>query len=245
VVGVARSRRGPIGFWIGLCVAVLWPLVGALFKLRFHHRERVPRTGGVILVTNHVSYADPLVFARFTWDSGRVPRFLIKDSLFRIFFVGRVLHGAKQIPVSRGSAEAERSLQHAVTALERGECVIIYPEGTVTRDPDFWPMVGRTGVARLALSSDVPVVPVAQWGPQHAVDVYHKHYRVLPRKEAVCSVGEPVDLSAYRGRPLTAELLRQVTDLIMGAVRDELAQVRGEPAPTAFYRRPPAAREAS
>jgi 1-acyl-sn-glycerol-3-phosphate acyltransferase len=245
VVDVARSRRGPVGFWIGLCVVVLWPLVGAVFKVRWRNRERIPATGGVILATNHVSYADPLVFARFVWDSGRVPRFLIKDDLFRVFFVGRVLRGAKQIPVSRGSVEAEKSIQHAVRALASGECVCIYPEGTVTRDPDFWPMVGRTGVARLALSSDVPVVPVAQWGPQHAVDVYHKRFRLLPRKEVHCVAGEPVDLSAYRGRPLTADLLREVTDLIMGAVRAELATVRGEPAPTAFYRRPPAAREAS
>ena len=245
MVGVARSRRGHVGFWIRLCVVVIWPLVAVFFKVRWRNRERVPATGGVILATNHVSYADPLVFARFTWDSGRVPRFLIKDGLFRLFLVGRVLRGAKQIPVSRGSANAERSLQSAVEALERGECVCIDPEGTVTRDPGFWPMVGRTGVARLALSTDVPVVPVAQWGPQHAVDVYHKRYRPFPRKEAYCVAGEPVDLSAYRGRPLTTELLREVTDLIMGAVRDELAAVRGEPAPTAFYRRPPAAREAS
>jgi 1-acyl-sn-glycerol-3-phosphate acyltransferase len=245
VVDVARSRRGPVGFWIRLCVLVIWPLIGAFFKVRWRNRERVPATGGVILATNHVSYADPLVFARFVWDSGRIPRFLIKDSLFQVFFIRSVLHGAQQIPVSRGSVEAEQSIRHAVGALERGECVCIYPEGTVTRDPDFWPMVGHTGVARLALGTDVPVVPVAQWGPQQAVDVYHKRYRPFPRKEAYCIAGEPLDLSAYRGRPLTAELLREVTDLIMGAVRAELAGVRGEPAPAAFYRRPPAAREAS
>jgi 1-acyl-sn-glycerol-3-phosphate acyltransferase len=245
VVDVARSRRGPIGFWLGLAVAVIWPLVPLFFKRRWRSREHIPATGGVIVATNHVSYADPLVFARFIWDSGRVPRFLIKEELFRVFFIRRVLRGAEQIPVSRGSVEAERSIRHAVESLERGECVCIYPEGTVTRDPDFWPMVGRTGVARLALSTDRPVVPVAQWGPQRSVDVYRRKFRPFPRKEAFCVAGEPIDLSAYRGRPLTAELLREVTDLIMGAIRDELAVVRGEPAPTAFYRRPPAAREAS
>ena len=234
-----------MGFWIGLAVVVIWPSVSVFFKVRWRNQERIPATGGVIVATNHVSYADPLVFARFIWDSGRVPRFLIKDSLFRIFFLGRLLRGAKQIPVSRGSAEAEQSIRHAVQALERGESVCIYPEGTVTRDPDFWPMVGRTGVARLALSTDLPVVPVAQWGPQQAVDVYRRKVRLCPRKEVHCAAGEPVDLSAYRGRPLTADLLREVTDLIMGAVRAELAGVRGEPAPAAFYRRPPAAREAS
>ena len=243
---MARSRRGPVGFWIWLSVVVIWPLVSVFFKVRWRNRERMPATGGVIVATNHVSYADPLVFARFIWDPGRVPRFLIKDGLFRVFLVGRVLTRGEADPGQprqlRGRAVDTGS---AVDALGRGECVCIYPEGTVTRDPDFWPMVARTGVARLALSTDVPVVPVAQWGPQQSVDVYRKKFRLLPRKEAYAVVGEPIDLSAYRGRPLTAELLREVTDLIMGAIRDQLAQVRGEPAPTAFYRRPPAAREAS
>ena len=105
-------------------------------------------------------------------------------------------------------------------------------------------MQARTGVARLALATDAPVIPVANWGPQHAVDVEHKQIRPLPRHEVWCVAGPPVDLSAYQGRPLTADLLREVTDVIMGAVRDQLAEVRGESPPPEFFRRPPA-REAS
>lgn len=239
-----RTRRGPIGFWLGLAVVVIYPLISLFFKMRWRGREHIPATGGVIVATNHVSYADPLIFARFVWDAGRIPRFLAKDSLFRIFFVRSVLKGADQIPVSRGTVDAQQSLQHAVDALERGECVCIYPEGTVTRDPDFWPMVGRTGVARLALSADVPVVPVAQWGAQHAVDVYSKRYRPLPRKTVHAVAGPPIDLSAYRGRPLTSDLLREVTDVIMRGIRDQLAEVRGETPPADFWRTPPR-REAS
>ncbi len=241
-----RSRRGPVELWIWVAVVIIWPLVPVFFKVRWRGQEHLPATGGVLVATNHVSYADPLVFARYIWDSGRVPRFLAKEELFRVFFVGRMLTGAAQIPVSRGSAEAEQSLQHAVAALERGECVCIYPEGTVTRDPEFWPMAARTGVARLALTADVPVVPVAQWGPQRSVDVYRRRFRLLPRQEAHCVAGPPVDLSAYRGRPLTAELLREVTDVIMTGIRDQLALLRNEPAPVEFWRRPtPPAREAS
>jgi 1-acyl-sn-glycerol-3-phosphate acyltransferase len=244
VVGVLRSRRGPVGFWLGLAVVVLYPLVSLFFKIRWRGREHVPAAGGVLIVANHVSYVDPVVFSRFVWDCGRIPRFLAKDSLFRIFFVRSVLRGAGQIPVSRGTADAQQSLQRAVEALDSGEAVCIYPEGTVTRDPGFWPMLGRTGVARLALSSDAPVVPVAQWGAQHAVDVYHKRYRLLPRKTVHCLAGPPVDLSAYRDRPLTADLLREVTDVIMRALRDQLAELRGETPPADFFRRPPQ-REAS
>jgi 1-acyl-sn-glycerol-3-phosphate acyltransferase len=244
VVGVLRTRRGPIGFWLGLAVVVLYPLISLLFKIRWRGREHIPASGGVLIVVNHVSYVDPLVFARFVWDAGRIPRFLAKDGLFRVFFVRSVLSGAGQIPVSRGTADAQQSLQRAVEALEDGEAVCIYPEGTVTRDPDFWPMVGHTGVARLALSSDAPVIPVAQWGPQHAVDVYRKRYRLLPRKTVQCLAGPPVDLSAYRDRPLSADLLREVTDVIMRAIRDQLAELRGETPPADFFRRP-AQREAS
>lgn len=229
------AQRGE-GFWLRLAVVVLYPLNSVLFRIGWRRGEHLPQSGGVLVVANHVSYADPISFARFVWDAGRVPRFLAKDGLFRIFFVGRVLRGAEQIPVRRGSADAQSSLRDAVAALERGECVCIYPEGTVTRDPDWWPMQARTGVARLALAADVPVVPVAQWGPQFTVDVYAKRFRPFPRARVVARAGAPVDLSAYRGRPVTAELLRQVTDVIMAAIRDELGKLRGERPPAAFWR---------
>jgi 1-acyl-sn-glycerol-3-phosphate acyltransferase len=241
---VRNPGRGHVGFWIWLSVVLIKPTVALLFKVRWRGQEHLPRSGGAIVVANHVSQADFLTLAVYVWDSGRVPRFLIKHSLFRLFGVGTLLRGAKQIPVVRGSSAARQSLDEGVAALGRGECVCIYPEGTVTRDPAFWPMQPRTGVARLALSSDVPVVPVAQWGPQLALDVERRKVRPFPRHEAWCVAGPPIDLSAYRGKPLTAELLREVTDLIMGKVRDQLAEVRGEPAPEGFFRRPPA-REAS
>ena len=232
------------GFWIWLAVVLVKPINAVFFKRRWGGREHIPPTGGVVLVANHVSQADWCTVAEFVWDSGRIPRFLIKDSLFRVRGVRSVLRGASQIPVSRGTAAARNSLEEAHAALARGEVICIYPEGTVTRDPGFWPMQARTGVARLALATDAPIVPVANWGPQNAVDVEHRRVRPLPRHEIWCVAGPPVDLSAYRERPLTADLLREVTDVIMGAVRDQLAGVRAETPPPEFFRRPPA-REAS
>jgi 1-acyl-sn-glycerol-3-phosphate acyltransferase len=232
------------GRWIWLAVVLVKPIDRVFFKRRWRGQEHVPATGGVVLVANHVSQADWITMAEYVWDSGRIPRFLIKDSLFRVRGVRRLLSGAKQIPVSRGTAAARNSLEEAQASLARGEAVCIYPEGTVTRDPGFWPMQARTGVARLALTCDAPVVPVCNWGPHLALDVEHKKVRPFPRHEAWCVAGPPLDLSAYRGRPLTAELLREVTDVIMGAVRDQLAEVRNETPPPEFFRRPPA-REAS
>ena len=235
---MARSGRGHVGGWIWFSVVIVKPTVAAFFQRRWRGREHIPARGGVILATNHVSHADWLTFACYVWDSGRIPRFLIKHSLFGVRAVGVVLRGARQIPVVRGTADARQALDAAVAALAAGECVCIYPEGTVTKDPGFWPMQARTGVARLALSSDVPVVPVAQWGPQHALDVARRKVRPFPRHEVWTVAGPPVDLSAYRDREITAELLREVTDVIMGAVRDLLAEVRHEAAPADFYPRP-------
>jgi len=230
-----------VGPYMRLAVIVLYPLISLLFRIRWLHTERIPATGPAIIAVNHVSYADPLLFGRYIWDAGRVPRYLAKASLFRLPFpIGTVIRGAGQIPVHRGTADAAEALQGAVAALERGEMVLIYPEGTVTRDPDFWPMQAKTGVARLALlAPGVPVIPVGQWGPQNFLDVYHRRFRPLPRTTVSVSAGEPIDLSEFAGRPPSTPMLREMTDRIMTAVRAQVAELRGEPVPVGgFYQRP-------
>jgi 1-acyl-sn-glycerol-3-phosphate acyltransferase len=172
--------------------------------------------------------------ARLVWTSGRVPRFMIKAGVFEWPVIGRMMRGAGQIPVYRGTSDAAQSLRDAVTALERGEAVVIYPEGTTTKDPDNWPMLAKTGVARLVmLSPETPVVPVGQWGP-HKMGGFSWR-RFGGRRTSYASVGEPLDFSRYRGKEPSTALLREITDEVMGAVRDEVAQLRGEPAPREFY----------
>ena len=227
-----HGRRSP-ALWFAIVVIV--PVTSLVFRLRYRHAERIPRRGPVLLVANHVSLLDPLACARMSWDSGRVPHFLAKASLFT-GWVGAILRSAGQIPVARGSSDAHEALGAARAALESGDLVVIYPEGSVTRDPDWWPMQARTGVARLALTTDAVVVPVAQWGPQRVHDYHARKLHLRLRAPADYLVGEPVDLSAARaelraGRPLGPELLRETTDAIMARVRDQLAELRGEPAP--------------
>jgi hypothetical protein len=185
---------------------------------------------------------DPLACARLVFDNGRLPHFLAKQSVFK-GFAGTLLRSAGQIPVARFTADAHEALDAAKADLDAGNVVVIYPEGSVTRDPDWWPMQARTGVARLALSTDAVVLPVAQWGPQEVHDYHRKKLRLRFRAPAEYLVGEPVDLSALRaevraGRPLSTELLRQTTDLVMVRVRDQLAELRGIPAPLTFHPRP-------
>ena len=236
-----RTRgRVPLALWIA--VAVVYPAASLFFRLRYRHAERIPAVGPVLLVVNHISILDPLGCARLVWDSGRVPHFLGKESVFR-GPAGPLLRSAGQIPVARFTADAHEALQAAEADLTAGNVVVIYPEGSVTRDPEWWPMEARTGVARLALTTDAVVVPVAQWGAQRVHDYHAKKLHLRPRTPADYLVGEPVDLSAQRarlraGQDLTGDLLKETTDLIMSRVRDQLAELRGEPAPLTFHPRP-------
>ncbi|MQA14136.1 MAG: 1-acyl-sn-glycerol-3-phosphate acyltransferase [Pseudonocardiaceae bacterium] len=227
-----RDRRG---FWVMLCAVTFHPATRLAARRRFGGLEHVPAEGPALVVCNHISYLDPIYTAVFVHHRGRVPRFLAKASLWSLPVIGRMLAGAEQIPVYRGSTEATESLRAAEQALDEGKLVLIYPEGTISRDPEHWPMHARTGIARLALARDVPVVPTVHWGTHRVYDHYHKRFRPLPRKEVVVRAGPPVELSAYRGRRVDSALLREVTDLVMGRVREVLAEVRGEPPPATFF----------
>jgi 1-acyl-sn-glycerol-3-phosphate acyltransferase len=235
---MSRQHKPKAGFWIRLCVVILYPLDGLLFRIRWRNLDRVPGPdqGGVIIVLNHVSQTDTVVMARMVWQSGRIPRFMIKAGVFGWPIVGRIMRGAGQIPVYRGTADASESLRDAVDALARGESIIIYPEGTTTKDPTNWPMQAKTGVARLVLlSPDTPVIPIGQWGA-HKMRGQPILPRMYKRRTAEVSVGHPVELSRFRGLEQTAENLRTITDTIMTAVRDEVVVLRGEPAPVEFFK---------
>jgi 1-acyl-sn-glycerol-3-phosphate acyltransferase len=213
---------------------VIYPICGVFFRIRWQRLDRMPARGGVIVVINHVSYIDTLLMARLIWQSGRVPRFMIKSGMFSKPIVGQILTGARQIPVARGTKDAAKSLDDAVVALDAGEAVIIYPEGTITRDPQQWPMQAKSGVARLILSAPhIPVVPIGQWGAQK---LRKRRWRWLSRRRVTAIVGEPLDLSRYTDQPITIDALRAVTDQVMRAVRDEVATIRGLTPPDAFYR---------
>ncbi|MEE1931176.1 lysophospholipid acyltransferase family protein [Streptomyces sp. TRM 70351] len=232
------SRR-KIGFWYRLAAVIAKPPLLVLFKRDWRGAEHMPAEGGFITVVNHNSYLDPLSYAHFQYNTGRVPRFLAKVSLFGRGFVGTVMRGTGQIPVYRESADAVGAFRAAVEAINRGECVAFYPEGTLTRDPDMWPMEGKTGAARVALLTQVPVIPVAQWGAHEVIPPYAKRKRVrlFPRRTLRVQAGPPVDLSRFHGQAPTAEVLRAATDAIMDAITEQLADLRGETPPAQRYDR--------
>lgn len=153
------------GVPLRLVASFLRPTLIALTGRRWSGGQHIPEQGhGVIVAPNHISDFDPLTCAHFLWDHGRIPRFLGKESLFRIPVLGQLITACGQIPVYRGKREAGKALEAAITAVRAGQCLIIYPEGTLTKDPQMWPMVGKSGAARVALQTGCPVIPLAQWG---------------------------------------------------------------------------------
>ena len=236
-MGKVRSGKR-LGFWYLLAVALLRPGLLLLTKRDWrgteHLRARVLPDGtqeGIVVCPNHISWFDPLESAHYLYDNGRPPRYLGKESVFRVPVVGRIITGAGQIPVYRETTDAAESVGAAVAAVRGGECVVVYPEGTISRDPGLWPMTGKTGAARIALTTGAPVIPLAQWGAQEVIGPYRREFRILPRKVMRVTAGPPVDLDDLRGRALDTATLREATERIMAAITVLLEGIRGEAAP--------------
>jgi 1-acyl-sn-glycerol-3-phosphate acyltransferase len=196
--------------------------------------ENLPATGGFVVCSNHISDSDPVALAHFLYDNGHPPYFLAKAALFKAPLVGRVIRGAGQIPVFRDGPEAVRAFAPAVEAVRQGKCVAIYPEATVSRDPDLWPMTGKTGAARVALETGAPLIPVAQWGAQ-ALLPYHSFVpRLFPRKTMQVLAGPPLELDDLRGRSIDVTVLREATARIMAAITGLLTELRVRETPPAL-----------
>ena len=210
---------------------ILRPLLYAITRRHWSGQENFPTDRGFIAAANHMTNFDPLTFAHYLYDSGHAPKILAKASLFTVPVLRGVLRGTGQIPVHRNTAAAHDSLDAAMAALEAGECVAVFPEGTLTRDPDLWPMVAKTGVARLALATRAPVIPVAQWGPQDVLGRYKKLFKPFPPKDVTIVAGPPVVLDDLYDRPRDSATLREATDRVMDAITVLLEGIRGEQAP--------------
>jgi len=222
--------------WRNVSKIILRPGIRMMMRLDWRGQENLPADGPVILAANHLSYMDIFAVSLFADSARRYPVFLAKSSLFTIPVLGTILGRLGQLPVYRGQADAALVLKQAADLAARNNaCVIFYPEATVTRDPQEWPMVAKTGVARLALERDIPVVPVAHWGAQRILPYGKFVPKFLPRKTVQVVAGPPVDLSEYAGQPLSNKVLRAATDKIMTEVAALLGELRGQTPPTEFY----------
>jgi 1-acyl-sn-glycerol-3-phosphate acyltransferase len=214
---------------------ILRPFIRATMKHDWQGQENIPKSGGVIVAANHLSYADVLAVALFCDQAGRYPTFLAKSSLFKIKVLGPIIAKLGQLPVYRGQADAALVLRDAEQGVRDGACVVFYPESTVTRDPQMWPMVAKTGVARLALATGAPVIPVGHWGAQYVLPYGGFRPHVIPRKTVRILAGPPVDLSEFAGLPIDTRTMRAATDKIMSDVAELVGKLRGEEPPEQPY----------
>ena len=237
-----RRRESHPAVW-RLAAILLLPIARLLIGTRLHHAERVPATGAFVLAPNHDSDIDPIVMAIALYRAGRLPRFLAKASMFRAPVLGAFMRASGMIPVERGgrsagaggadrgAARSGDPIAAARRLTDQHAGVIIYPEGSLTRDPDLWPMRGKHGAARLALAAGVPVIPAAHWGEQRILPRWGKRPRLVPRTTVDVVFGEPVDLSRWEGRDPDDATLTAATAAIMQAITALLEDLRGETAP--------------
>ncbi len=230
-----RKLQEKRGWAFNIAVPIIKPLLLATTRREWIGGENLPETGGYIIALNHISHVDPLTAAHLVYDHGRKPRYLAKSGLFDNAVLGRFLRGAGQIPVKRDTRDAVGAYAAAVEAIQQGACVVIYPEATITRDPELWPMKGKSGAARIALETGCPVIPVGQWGAQDILAPYTKRPHLVPRHKVVMRVGPPVELDDLRAQPRTPAVVNQASERIITAITHQLELVRGQQAPAERY----------
>jgi 1-acyl-sn-glycerol-3-phosphate acyltransferase len=233
--------EAPSGYPLGTnktfkyAAAILIPILNVLTKREWRGAENLPKSGPVMVISNHLSYVDALVFAHFLYGNGRAVRYLGKDSVFKIPILGKIIASSGQIPVARESDKASHALDSALGLLQAGHCVGIYPEGTLTRDPKLWPMVAKTGIARLAIISKAPVIPIAQWGDQNLLAPYSKKVVLWRRTKIRYLAGPALDFSKWYGKEEDQAALVEATAYAMAGITKLLEEIRGELAPDEIF----------
>lgn len=229
----SAEKRRPSMFWV--LATLILPLWSCMVRYRFTTDSKLPSTGPFILSPNHYSEIDPIVVGAGVWHLGRLPRFMAKASLFKVPVLGWLLRSTGQVPVERAgtlrAASAANPMGAAGELIRNNAGVIVYPEGSLTRDPDLWPMRGKTGAVRLALETGMPLIPMAHWGTQHLMPRYGKRIHPIPRKTIQIAVGEAIDLSRFADRDIDQKTVTEATELLMDEITRLLAGLRGEAPP--------------
>lgn len=198
-------------------------LFASYFGWHVHHRERIPATGPVIVAANHASFVDPPLVG---CPLPRELNFLARESLFRFPGIGAYLRSINAVPVDRdGSGGA--GLKAILDRLHRGQGIVLFPEGTRTRDGQL--LKARSGIGLTVIKSEAPVIPVRVFGTFEAFGRHHRLPR--PRRPVSIVYGKPIDLAALRAEAKTCDkprlkaIYQEVADRIMA----EIAAIQPEP----------------
>jgi len=203
-------------------MVVISPLWRLPFRLQIVGSERIPRSGGALMAANHVSALDGVLFALATAErAGRMTRFLVAAEFFRQPVVGWALRRSGHIPVRRGQQDAA-ALDEARAVITGGALAGIFPEGTVNPNPGTMQR-GRSGVARLALSTGAPVVPTGIWGTQTRWPKAGLNFRRPLRTIHVIAYGEPIPAV---GDPDSADDVKAFTELVMTGIGKQVDEAR-------------------
>ncbi|MEY3971966.1 MAG: hypothetical protein RLY84_359 [Actinomycetota bacterium] len=216
-----------------LVAIILAPLLRLTMRIKTEGVEKLPK-GGYVLVGNHLSYLDPLAFAYSVYlHMKRVPHYLAKASLFKVPILGFLLPKVGQIPVFRGGKSNEEPLRAAKEFIKAGQVLVVFPEGTLTRDPQLWPMRGKSGAIRMAAELGVPIVPAAHWGVHKVLGNYNLRFRPNPFHLVKVKIGDPIQLSI--GTNPTTEQVNQATEMVMNKVAALVGEMRGETPPAKLW----------
>ncbi len=222
-----KSEKTAIFRTFGFLLIPFMELVG---RYRLHGTQNIPAVGSVVVSPNHYSDIDPIVIGYGLYKLGRMPRFLAKASLFRIPVVGWMFRKAGQVPVERAGRNAANPLAAARRVAAAGHVVVIYPEGTLTRDPDLWPMRGKFGAVRTALDAGIPLIPAVSWGAQKILPRYGR-LRLFPRQDVDVVFGPPLDLAEFAGKSGDSKALAAATTKLMNTLAAMVGELRGETPP--------------
>ena len=206
-----------------LAKALLKPWLATWFRWHIEGLENIPPAGPAIIAFNHIAYLDPLAAAYVVEMGGRRARFLAKSELFADRRIAWILRGARQIEVRRGSREAPMALDHAIEALHRGQVVAVFPEGTITEDPDLKPSAPKSGTARMALASGSPVLPSGLWGTHNIWPKGYARHWWPPRQDVLVRIGKPF---VAIGDPDNLEDVARVNRRIMEEISVAVAGLR-------------------
>lgn len=211
-----RKTPEPVRRWTwphyylgGYLARLICVLMGG-YKVRGH--ENIPKTGGAVVCSNHVSYFDPPVLG-----SGLFPRrtyFMAKSELFRIPFLGWLIRKCYAFPVERGTTDRE-AIRHGIELLEKGELLIVFPEGG--RSPDGSIQPGNIGPALMASRAGVPILPAAL---KETDKILPRDRHGLHRGRVQIDYGQPIDPRAFGGERLDKVQLQELTEAVMQAIED-------------------------
>ncbi|MEX2274856.1 MAG: lysophospholipid acyltransferase family protein [Actinomycetota bacterium] len=210
------------GWWrIGRMIVV--PATRLLFRLRFLGAERIPENGPAILAANHVSMLDGPTLCIAPYSRGRIVRSLVAAEFFDVAVIGWCLRRLRQIPIRRGRSDTG-ALDEAIATIRAGAIAGIFPEGSVNPDPDHLQRV-HTGVARIALASGAPVIPVGIWGTQWRWSKSGGIRSSLLRHPLTFAFGEPLSAD---GDPDDLESVAAFTRRVEEGIRAASASARAD-----------------